>query len=125
RHRMLLAAALAALCLAALLVFSGLMPPVRSNTISDILMLGILGLLCCHPRMLMAGGAGLLLFAQMANMKEDVLTTRNFYGVTRVFERALNINNEAVPARYMSHGTTTHGFQLLDPRYETTPVSYY
>lgn len=68
-------------------------------------------------------GVALLLWAEtsrwtMARQIDNTLMhTRSFFGVTRVKENDVE--------RWIVHGTTTHGLQLLDPDTRNQPVSYY
>ena len=50
---------------------------------------------------------------------------RNFFGTLSVLEREVTINKEKVTSRRMMHGTTLHGFQILDEKYKKQPTSYY
>lgn len=60
--------------------------------------------------------------AYMPNM----FTTRNFYGVIKVYNKNIELeDSKIVEAKYMKHGTTVHGFQFTSPELETIPTSYY
>lgn len=50
-------------------------------------------------------------------LDDTVMHTRSFFGVTRV--------KESETERWIVHGTTTHGLQLLDAEDRRLPVSYY
>lgn len=73
--------------------------------------------------------AGLLLFAALGYnglSRPNVLSVRNFYGVIRVYDKTGSLGGrETVTYRYMRHGSTLHGSQILDAAYETTPTAYY
>jgi len=63
-----------------------------------------------------------LIFLSKPLIPWDVMTTkmqisRNYYGVHMV--------EDAPPVRKMTHGTTVHGAQALDPEYATTSITYY
>ena len=51
-----------------------------------------------------------------------VAVSRNFYGVLRVEDRAVGTPNAA---RFLTHGGTIHGFQMLAPDEHLIPTSYY
>ncbi len=51
-----------------------------------------------------------------------VVTERNFYGVVRIAE---TIDPVVGPIRRMTHGTTLHGAQALDPHRRCQPLTYY
>ena len=72
------------------------------------------------------GGALVILFLYEAVVPSDIVsTTRNFYGVVRVFDRQQDINGEEQTVRFMYHGTTTHGLQVRSPALEKTPTAYF
>lgn len=48
---------------------------------------------------------------------------RSFYGVHSVAD--YDRDTPASACRYLAHGSTTHGIQLLDPAYAQWPTSYY
>ncbi|MBN8542713.1 MAG: fused MFS/spermidine synthase [Alphaproteobacteria bacterium] len=60
---------------------------------------------------------GLLALMVLRAGKESLLKERNFYGVSRVYERE--------GKRYLQHNTTIHGLQSLDPAYRLSAASYY
>ncbi|PSK91306.1 hypothetical protein CLV63_12032 [Murinocardiopsis flavida] len=64
-----------------------------------------------------AFGAALLIGTQILDSETAVLHGRSFFGSYSV--------NEDNGSRSLSHGTTTHGFQPLDPEKSKDPVSYY
>ena len=53
---------------------------------------------------------------------DDILTERNFYGVVRIAEITDPV---AGPTRRMTHGTTLHGAQALNPERRCQPLTYY
>jgi spermidine synthase len=60
--------------------------------------------------------------------KHELLRLRNFYGTIRVFEKSVQDTPESEPyhVRYMQHGTTVHGLQIIDdPVLETLPTAYF
>ncbi|MFZ4125869.1 MAG: spermidine synthase [Rickettsiales bacterium] len=58
---------------------------------------------------------GMILFYDSGN--QSLLKERNFYGVSRVYERE--------GSRYLQHNTTVHGLQSLDASLRLAPASYY
>ena len=60
--------------------------------------------------------AGAALYRSTQSSPELYLSSRNFYGVVRVFRYA--------GARVLWHGRTVHGMQL-DPPYDKEPLTYY
>jgi spermidine synthase len=60
-----------------------------------------------------------------ADFKEDVkFRHRNFYGTYRVFDLPLP-DSRIGDMRFLAHGKTMHGAQLLNPYLQMTPVIYY
>lgn len=59
--------------------------------------------------------------------KKELLRLRNFYGTIRVFEQTVaDQDNAPYHIRYMQHGTTIHGLQIVDdPLRETVPTAYF
>ncbi|MBP2159661.1 MULTISPECIES: spermidine synthase [Asticcacaulis] len=51
-----------------------------------------------------------------------VVTERNFYGVVRIAETTDPVVG---PLRRMTHGTTLHGAQAIDPQKRCQPLTYY
>src|SRR5690606_17884571 len=90
-----------------------------------------------HRRNLMAATAGLFLFSQFTiDSAEILLSERNFYGVIRVFDADLNVKRPTEPGgervrqtfkmRYLGHGTTIHGLEILEPEeFKSKPVGYF
>ncbi|MBP1715152.1 MAG: hypothetical protein H6Q42_3355 [Deltaproteobacteria bacterium] len=50
---------------------------------------------------------------------------RNFYGTYRITDYAINLNGSPSAMRFLIHGMTIHGAQLLDPGLRLTPMMYY
>lgn len=79
-----------------------------------------------RPDRLMMAILVLFLFAQFAVPGDaNLLRIRNFYGTIKVYDRTAKIGNNDVGFRFMNHGTTVHGMQILDRKYETMPTTYY
>jgi len=58
----------------------------------------------------------------------ELLRLRNFYGTIRVYERTVQDNKDSAPylIRYMQHGTTVHGLQVMDdPALKNMPTAYF
>lgn len=80
-----------------------------------------------------AGCATLLLLSQFLLLEENVTyTNRNFYGTIRVFDRDVTIKGKEgqedkhYTIKFIHHGTTVHGSQILEPKEMTdTVTSYY
>ena len=87
----------------------------------------VFALITYHPKTSFAGSLILLTAVMMfVWIQNPVLITRNFYGVIKVYDRQKTLTNkETVNIRYMQHGTTLHGYQILDKKYNKTATSYY
>jgi len=65
---------------------------------------------------------GYLLYQKISAIENSALAmNRNFYGVFRV--RSIQVGNPGREAISLTHGITSHGFQLVDERMK--PTSYY
>ncbi len=70
-----------------------------------------------------AAFAGYLVYAELKEDRQYVLSARNFYGVLRVRDDEAE---EDLPAkRVLIHGTINHGTQLKVPNSERIPTSYF
>jgi len=80
-----------------------------------------------HPKkMLLIGAAAFFFTLLYIRQQPSVLVERNFYGVIKVSDRIKAFTpQKKFNVRYMQHGTTLHGFQILDKAYETVPTTYY
>ena len=90
-----------------------------------------------HRRNLMAATAMLFVFSQFTiDSAQIMLSERNFYGVIRVYEADLTVMRspqsvgekkpETFKMRYLGHGTTIHGLQILEPeKYRNMPIGYF
>ncbi|TAL28627.1 MAG: hypothetical protein EPN97_14330 [Alphaproteobacteria bacterium] len=99
----------------------------------EAIFVGILTLMAFFPRVLAVAGIisicvytvfRPLISISLPNLQQ-VVAARSFFGIVRVYEENIHIENAAYTVRVMEHGTTTHGFQVLAPAFETTPTSYY
>jgi hypothetical protein len=76
-----------------------------------------------------ASGVGLLLLSiavisiSRALSADILLSTRNFYGVLRVWE--INTSQPALLATQLAHGKTVHGFQFEADQIRHLPTTYY
>ena len=92
---------------------------------ADVMLFFILFLSATTPRTILVAGTIMLLISEFVTPKDELLVRRNFYGVIKVVESPIEINGHIYPARYLYHGTTTHGLQIVDPKFETTPTAYF
>lgn len=79
-----------------------------------------------HPKAALI--AGFLLFFVIygrTNNPDIRLEARNFYGIVRVHDASRMDGFVKWKMRYMTHGSTTHGIQILDAGHEKTPTSYF
>lgn len=91
----------------------------------DMMLFTIVLLLSVNIRAIFAGALVLLLLAEVVMPRDVLMSSRNFYGVIKVFDRPMAFGKDVKMARYMYHGTTTHGMQILDKKYEKTTTAYF
>ena len=72
--------------------------------------IGLLALLFCHAIIL---------------PKNVLVTDRNFFGVVKVFEHPITIDQKTYTLRNLYHGTTLHGTQITEEPMNTQLTSYY
>jgi len=72
--------------------------------------IGLLALLFCHAVIL---------------PKNVLVTDRNFFGVVKVFERPILVEDKVYTLRNLHHGTTLHGTQIMEEPLNTQVTSYY
>jgi len=123
------------LCVAGYYIFiKTLAPSVYENAVGimtpqivivDIAMALMLILMSANVRAAITGCLGLLVICEFILPKSLLLIERNFFGVITIFERPIQIDNKTYTARYMYHGTTTHGTQIMEKPYNTTPTTYF
>ncbi len=70
---------------------------------------------------LLLSGAIVLIMLSISN--ETLLTTRNFYGMQRVWE--INTEQPGVRAYQLTHGKTVHGFQFEAADLRDLPTAFY
>jgi spermidine synthase len=92
---------------------------------ADLILFSAIILLATNVRAGIYGMFILLIISECVLPKSILLTTRNFFGVVKVAERELQIDDKMQIARYIEHGTTIHGLQLTDPDLQNTPTAYY
>ena len=78
-----------------------------------------------HPRVAAIGCLAAVVFSTFIQPTNLLLTHRSFYGVINVSENQVKNGGKCVGVRFMSNGSTIHGFQVMDQQYEKTPTSYY
>jgi spermidine synthase len=93
----------------------------------NIFIITIFVLLTVHPKALVTTGSlaavGIYFYTCLHPM---ILTTRNFYGIIRVYDQLVRLGPQVVAnMRFMQNGTTLHGTQIMEKEYETTPTTYY
>ena len=92
---------------------------------ADVGMAAMLVFMTLNARATLAGCAALFLMCEFMLPKASLLTERNFFGVINVVESPMQINGKNYTARYMYHGTTTHGMQVMEAPYSKTPTAYF
>lgn len=71
-------------------------------------------------------GLLVLLFCHAVILPKNVLITdRNFFGVVKVYERPIIVDNKKYTLRNLHHGTTLHGTQIIEEPLNTQVTSYY
>lgn len=96
-----------------------------TNAVCDITAEIVMLLLCFQPRLVFYGGVLMILIAEVILPGRVPVMLRNFYGVIKVFDAPYKVGDDTYPVRFMYHGTTTHGFQILDKKFIHIPPSYY
>jgi len=103
---------------------------IKEDALRNIPLILIFVLITLHPKASLVGSL-MVFVGTMAHAwyHPALFTDRNFYGVIKVYDAKLPSKKEsedtALSARFMRHGTTMHGFQILDKKLETAPTSYY
>lgn len=92
---------------------------------TDIGMAALFILMAANIRATLAGCVALLMIGEVIMPKSVLLSERNFFGVISVFERPMQIDGKTYTSRYMYHGTTTHGTQIMQAPYNKTPTTYF
>lgn len=94
-------------------------------SMTDFMLFTIALLVGMNVRTAFYGAAVMLALYELVLPRNVMLTTRNFYGVIKVFERPIAMADGVHMARYMYHGTTTHGIQITDKANETRTTAYF
>ena len=121
-------AILAGLILIIILSSMNMFGMVVSTSLRNTLLIASFILFTLHPKMSVRGGIAIFLAVSLHLWQQsNVLTERNFYGIIKVYDGDTSlVTKTPIHARYMQHGTTVHGFQLLGGDVEeTTPTAYY
>lgn len=91
----------------------------------DIAMAVMFIIMSANVRSAIAGCVAMLILTEIILPKNQLLTERNFFGVITIFERPMQIEGQKYTARFMYHGTTTHGTQIMEKPYNKTPTTYF
>ncbi|MDP2204860.1 MAG: fused MFS/spermidine synthase [Alphaproteobacteria bacterium] len=91
----------------------------------DIALALMLILMSANVRATIAGCLALFLMCEFVLPKNLLLIERNFFGVITISERPMQIDGKTYTSRYMYHGTTTHGIQIMEKPFNTTPTAYF
>ncbi|MDF3024118.1 MAG: hypothetical protein K0R10_1479 [Alphaproteobacteria bacterium] len=92
---------------------------------ADVILFTLAIMIGMNLRLAFYGTLVLLLVSEIIIPRDIVTTTRNFYGVIKVFDRPQVIAGKERIVRFMYHGTTTHGIQIRDPELEKMPTAYF
>jgi spermidine synthase len=93
--------------------------------IADIAMAIMFVVMASNARSAITGCMALFLVCEFIIPKNVLLTERNFFGTITISDHPMQIDGKNYTARYMHHGTTVHGTQILEKPYNTTPTSYF
>lgn len=102
---------------------AGLVTP--KTIMADIVFAAMFIAMASNLRAALAGCLSVFMLYEFILPKNVLLTERNFFGVITIFERPLHIGGKEYTARYMYHGTTTHGTQIMEKPYNKTPTTYF
>jgi SAM-dependent methyltransferase len=102
---------------------SGYLGYTQTATMLGSIVVSLIALACLGRRWAFAAGLGALMlsyggWSTLERSTENV-RTRSYFGIYDVYERPDG------SARVLTHGTTLHGIQNLQPGLETVPTSYY
>lgn len=98
-----------------------------NDSVQNIVAIAAFILIAHHPRMLLTAGTIVTLGALLyIGQQPGAVMERNFYGVIKVYDARKEFTpKDSFNVRYMQHGTTLHGYQVLDRKYAATPTTYY
>lgn len=91
----------------------------------DIAMALVFVMMSANIRSAFVGCLGLIFICEFVLPKNLLLIERNFFGVITISERPIEIDGKSFTSRFMNHGTTTHGTQILEAPYNKTPTTYF
>jgi hypothetical protein len=102
----------------------------------DANLLTVLGILFCGVAIFFNRGrpialasivlaAFVIIFIDDTRGSRVITQERSFFGVLRTREFADRAEADTPPLRILMHGTTIHGAQIADPRFERQPLTYY
>lgn len=91
----------------------------------DIFLAMILLFFATSARGAFMGLLGLFVFSEFVLPKNVQVTERNFFGVIKVYDQAVHINGQNYTTRYLRHGSTLHGMQIIEEPMQKTLTSYY
>ncbi len=69
--------------------------------------------------------AFVIIFIDETRGSRIITQERSFFGVLRTREFSNRASPDTPPLRILMHGTTIHGAQIADPRFERQPLTYY
>jgi hypothetical protein len=69
--------------------------------------------------------AFVIIFIDETRGSRIITQERSFFGVLRTREFSNRTSPDTPPLRILMHGTTIHGAQIADPRFERQPLTYY
>lgn len=91
----------------------------------DIMLAMILLLLATSARGAFIGLLALFLFSEFMLPKNTQVTDRNFFGVIKVYDHYVYVDGKNYATRYLHHGSTLHGLQIIEEPLQKTLTSYY
>lgn len=91
----------------------------------DLALAAMLVLISASVRSAITGCLALFIICEFVLPKNLLLIERNFFGVITISERPMQIDGKTYTSRFMYHGTTTHGIQIMERPYNATPTAYF
>lgn len=91
----------------------------------DIFLAMILLFFATSARGAFIGLLALFLISEFALPKNVQVTDRNFFGVIKVYDHSVHIDGKNYATRYLHHGSTLHGLQIIEEPLQKTLTSYY
>ncbi len=97
------------------------------DLIAGLIFLIMFAIINNHPKIFFTGGT--ILCISLMNMTwfdPPLVANRNFYGIIKVYDKEkISKDGQVLNIRYMRHGTTRHGWQILNKEYNNIPTGYY